>query len=288
MARHALLAALVVLAAVIVGCEPAKELPDDIPKITEPTEPEIVVPAASEPAAKAYIEKAVKAYTGNKPELIAKGKTSRVVLKGKMLLPVETQKVESEASRAIVAAWPDRLQVVNEFELPTGKISVGTWVHRPHMTVLRGSTEVPVPNRAEAERNLIADAMGQLWMTFLIPPTDPKAIVFDFRAQTLPSQTGKMVSVQSLKLSLPDSPIFNLTFDTDTDALVYVEYTHTELGVRHTKQWNMTAHKVGPHGLLLPTKMECKQDNMKVEDWEVEKWEFPDKVNDDEFNPPRN
>jgi hypothetical protein len=287
MTRLAFFAALAVAAAAVLGCGPAKELPDELPRGPEPSEQGPVVPKASEPAAAAYVKKAVKAFTGDRPELVAKGKVSRLALKGKMLLPAENQKAMGDATRTLAAVWPDRIQTKNDFQVQGQRMTVGTWVRRPTLTVMSGTVEVQVPNKVEYERNLVADAVGQLWMLFLVPVTDPKAVVFDLRSQTQTLQAGPPVPVQTLTLSFGDFPLYHLTFDAKTDALLRVEYTNLELGVRHVKQWTLAAHKTGPEGLLLPSKMECKLDNVVVEEWEAEKWEFPAAIPDEEFIPPQ-
>jgi hypothetical protein len=49
----------------------------------------------------------------------------------------------------------------------------------------------------------------------------------------------------------------------------------------------VVAHNRGPDGLVLPSKTECRHDGIVVEQWEAEKWEFPDKIDDAEFLPPK-
>jgi hypothetical protein len=272
-----------VAAAVIVGCGPAKELPEDVPvhKGTDTGERAAVVPAASEPEAKAYVEKAVKAFTGGKPGLVAKGRVSRLAVKGMMLYPVENQKVPVEAARTIAAVWPDRIAGTNELQIQGVKATIRAWLHRPRLTILNGEQEAQPPNRAEAERNFAADFTGQHWMPLLVPLTDPTAVVFDLHKQALPQQ-----SVQTLKLSLGAFPIYQLTFDANTDALLRVEYAVSEQGATRRRQWSGAEHKPGPEGLVLPQKTECRHDNVTVEEWAVEKWEFPPAIDDGEFAPP--
>jgi hypothetical protein len=286
MARLAFVAALAVGAAVAFGCGPAKELPDEVPKSPEPGEQQAAAaPKTSEPAAKEYVEKAVRAYTGGKPELLAKGKVARVSLKGRVLLPAGGQKVLAEATRSIAAAWPDRIQGTTE--MPGQRLTVGIYLRRPHLTVLKNGAEEQLPKRAEYEQTLIADGVGQFWIMFLFPLVDEKAVVYDFRAQSESLPSGQPVEVRTMSLLLPDLPVYSLTFDAKTDALVRVEYTAKELDVPHRKQWLMADHKAGAEGLLLPTKMEYRLDNVPAEDWAAEKWEFPAAIPDDEFNPPQ-
>ncbi len=285
MVRVALVAALAVCTGVVFGCGPAKELPDELPgKSQEPLEQVTPAPKASDAVAKAYVEKAVNAFTGNKPQSIEKGKVARVSLKGKMLMPVEGQKLLAEATRNVAAVWPDRIHVLTE--VPAQRLTVGMWLRRPHLTVRNRGEEISLPNRAEYERNLVADGVGEFWVMFLFPLTDSKAVVYDLRTQNQSLPSGQSIEVRTLKLSLPDLPLYQLTFDAKTDSLLRVEYASKELEVPHRKQWIMSDHKAGPDGLALPSRMQYRLDNIPVEEWEVSKWEFPASIPDDAFDPP--
>src|SRR5215213_5849969 len=87
MTRRAAWVVFATVAAVGFGCTPAKELPseEEVVKPADAGEKPVTVPAASEPKAKEYVEKAVKAFTAGKPELVAKGRASRSVLKGHVI-----------------------------------------------------------------------------------------------------------------------------------------------------------------------------------------------------------
>jgi hypothetical protein len=282
MARLALWVPAVVVG-VVVGCQPAKDVPEDIPKNQSVSEG-VTVPAASDPAAKAYIEKAVKALTGGKTELLAKGKTSRAVFKGMMSI----NKTELPTTRTIAAVWPDRYFVANDLVIRGQPLNVRTWLKRPHFTILKGDEEQENFNRAEMEQVLAADATAQYWMALLVPVTDPRAIVFDTQSIIGTSATGQPMPIQLMKLSLGTTlPLYQLTFDAKTDLLLRAEYTTTELGVRRRKQWTASDHKPGPDGLTLPMKTECQHDGLTVELWDVEKWEFPGSIPDTEFDPPK-
>ena len=134
------------------------------------------------------------------------------------------------------------------------------------------------------ERVLLAD-VGGTHVRFAL--ADPGAVVYDLRTQNQSGPAGKTLEVRSLSVALPKLPVYHLTFDAKTDALLRVEYTVQELGRPYHKQWVMSDHKAGPEGLLLPTKMQYRLDNVAVEEWEAEKWEFPASIPDDEFSPPQ-
>lgn len=281
MARHATWAVLAVAAGLIVGCGAGKELPNATPKGPNDDAPAAVVPAASEPEAKEYVERAVKAYTGGKPELVAKGKASRRVLTGTMRDPNNLD-TPIAATRTVAAVWSDRFSVTNDIVYQGKRLVIGSWLRRPDLVVMNGPEVYAMPNGAEAEQNLAADAAAQHWMTLFVPVTDPKAVVFDLQKLTFNQQPA-----QALKLSLGAFPVYRLYFDAKSDALLRVEYTVAEQGARRRKQWSMAEHKPGPEGLLLPGKMECRHDNVVVEEWETAKWEFPAAIPDTEFSPPK-
>src|SRR5262245_34852076 len=104
--RHlSVLAAGVLAAAVVIGCGPGKELPDDVPKPKEPApkppEPTVKIPAASDPEAKAFVDHAIRAFTQNDPARLAKGKVSKSVAAG-------TVKLRLNPNGALVPVPTDR------------------------------------------------------------------------------------------------------------------------------------------------------------------------------------
>lgn len=265
-------------AAPLAGCGPEKELPTaaQAPEraTTQPT-----APAKSDPEAKAVLDKAVKALTGGKPELLAKGKACRLTLKGQMY-SVDNSNQSIDATRNLTAAWPDKLHFTNDSEAFGNKLVVESWLRRPEFVVMRNGAEHRPPNPAEWEQNLASDVVGQIWMPFLLPPTDPKAVVFDPQTVSLDRHEIKLV-----KLALGEYPPYQLYFDAKSDALVRVEYTTTETGIPRRTTMIFSDHKPGPDGLLLPYRLECLHNKAVVEKWTVEKWEFPEAIKDDEFSP---
>lgn len=262
----------------LTGCGPEKALPTDLSK-SDGGPAQQAAPAKSDPEAKAIIDRAVKAFTGGKSELLAKGKFCRVTLKG-LMYSVDNSNQSIEATRTLAAAWPDRLHFTNDSEAFGNKLVVESWLRRPEFVVTRNGAEHRPPNPAEWEQNLASDLVGQVWMAFLLPPSDPKAVVFDPQTITLERRDLKLV-----KVSLGGYPVYQLYFDTKSDALARVEYTNTETGVARRTTMIFADHKPGPDGLLLPHRMECLHNKSVVEKWTVEKWEFPETIKDDEFMP---
>jgi hypothetical protein len=287
MKRQAAWVALVVVGFAAGGCGPAKELPniDELPPAQD--DKAAAVPDKSDPGAREYVETAVKAYTAGKPELAPKGKASRATFKGTMAFPVENdQFVPLPATRQIHAVWPDRFYAGNEIDFRGRKQSVRTWLSGGQLTIFDGDRERDQGGRAELTRAMRADATGQHWMALLLPLVDPKAVVFDLRTTDAVSpETGQPRPVRTLKLALPEHPVYALAFDAKSDLLVRVEYATTEQGVALRKQWSVSEHKAGPDGLMLPAKTECRHNGREVEKWEIEKWELPASIPDAEFSP---
>ncbi|AWM38454.1 hypothetical protein GobsT_33980 [Gemmata obscuriglobus] len=277
MKRYGVGAVLFGFALSLAGCGPEKVLPTDLLKPGSGPVPS-PVPTKSDPEALAVIDQAVKAFTGGKPDLLAKGKYCRVAMKG-LMYSVDSSN-QSDAVRTYAAAWPDRLHVTNDSESFGSKRAVASWLRRPEFVITSNGTEVRPPNPAEVEQNLASDLVGQLWMAFLLPATDPKAVVFDPQTISLDSRELKLV-----KLSLGEYPVYQLFFDTKSNALVRVEYTITATGVPRRTTMIFAEHKPGPDGLLLPYRLECLHNKSVVEKWTVEKWEFPETIKDDEFMP---
>jgi hypothetical protein len=107
-------------------------------------------------------------------------------------------------------------------------------------------------------------------------------VVFDFHKSSV-GQTP----IETLKLSLADFPIYQLSFDAKTSALLGVQYTTKTSGVEEHKTGIFAEHKLGADGLLLPGRAEFQINKRVVEIWVAAKWEFPATIEDKEFSPPK-
>lgn len=281
MARIAFWAALALGAALVAGCGPAKELPE-APKLSGgSTDQSVAVPAASDPAAKAHLDKVVRAHTGGKPELAAKGRVSRAVFKGKSQLPGEGGLVQLNAVRTVAAVYPDRAHMSDDLSAPDQnvKMQVRVWLSRPRIAVRHGANEFPLPNAAEAEKNLTRDVIAQYWLALGPALADPGAIAFDLRPAPAPA-------AKAFKLAPPSFPPVDVFTDA-ADRVARVEYAVTEQGRLRRKVWTLTETRPEPDGLVLPYRFEFRQDNVLVEEWTADKWEFPASIPDSEFAPPK-
>jgi hypothetical protein len=191
-----------------------------------------------------------------------------------------------QATRTIAAAWPDRAYLTTD--LKDKNLLVRVWLRRPHITVFEGDREQENFNRTELELSAAADITAQHWMQLLVPLIDPKSVAFEFRATTgVDPDNGQSMPIHLMKLSIGKLPLFHLTFDAKTDLLLRVDYESSELGLRLRKQWTAREHKPGPDGLRLPTKTKSRHDAGEVEQWDVDKWEFPASIPDTEFEVPK-
>lgn len=281
MTRYPTWAALTLVTALVAGCGPEKELPMDVARPDGSAAQQQAVPAKSDPEAKAVIDRSVKALTGGKPELRAKATASRFALKGQMF-SLENQGQSLEATRSGAAVWPNRFYGLNETHPQGNRMAVETWLFRPDLAVSNNGQPTELTNVDVLERTFAIDLVGQNWMPLLLPATDPKAVVFDLQAITFEAR-----GLHQLKLSLGDFPLYQLTFDAKSDALVRVEYSNSMGGVPIRKTMVYGDHKPTLAGLVLPYKIECRHNSSVVERWTVEKWEFPDKIGDEEFTPPK-
>lgn len=281
MARYPTWATFVVVAALVIGCGPEKELPTDAPKVGGPVVVQQIVPQKSEPEAKAVVERAVKALTGGKPELFLKGKYCRCVMKGQMFSIAQPDQ-QNDANRTVTTVWPDRFFSANEWFAMGNRVLDEVWLRRPGLVIANNGVSVPIANVELAERSLMTDFVGQNWMPLLLPAADPKAVLFDLQTVTLDRRDLRVLS-----LSLGEYPIYDLTFDATTNALVRAEYTISQVGAPRRTMVVFSDHKPGPDGFVLPHRIECRHNGNVVEKLTVEKWELPATIPDDEFSPPR-
>jgi hypothetical protein len=274
---------LVVAAAVVVGCGPAKQLPDVVPTQRGPSQkapdPFGPAPAQSDPAAKAALDRAVSAITAGDPKRLGKAKVSRATLQGFIELPGKTEAGEPlrrEATRNVEAVWPDRARVEVVFK------ETGTMTFRmrgPHGWARHGLVEQNL-DPITTGHIMRVDMNAQHWLFLGLPLADPKAVAFDLKKGT---PAGPETT--SLKVALPDMPVLLVTLD-EKGLPVRVEYHPFESNQRQHKVVALSGHKP-VEGLTLPTKLELTQNEVPAERWSEVKWEFPDKIAEDRFDPPK-
>ena len=72
----------------------------------------------------------------------------------------------------------------------------------------------------EMVRDFVEDAVGQHWMTHLLPLADPATVVFAAGSEAVNDRGYDVV-----KAAVPGDPVYTLGFDAKTHLLVRVEYT---------------------------------------------------------------
>ncbi len=263
-------------AAVVLGCGPAKELPDEVPEQKDHTGPSAdplgPAPSQSEPQARAILDRAVKAITENVPGGLEKAKTARVVYQGSIQRPESTDM--TKAARTIETLWPDRAVVTDDYN---GVFLTTTFFLRMNLGWLKNGPNMVPENPAEVGRILHSDLMAQHWLLLGLPLADPKGVAF---------AATKTPDGMTVKLTMPNTPVYRITFAEATGLPVRVEYHPVERQQRVHKIFSVSGHKPAG-GLMLPTTLEYKQNNTLGERWALSSWEFPEKIDPARFDPPK-
>ena len=268
----------IVLTAAVIGCGEGKKLPDEVvrPQTTRNVPPDLLgkAPAASEPEAKAVLDRAVKAITQGDPSRLAKARVTKSAFRGTMQLGAMT-----DATLSWEVVWPDRAVVVYSF--PESPIPSNTFRLRGALGWMFKGTEKQLESPTDVGLLVAAGVCAQHGVPLGLPLADPRGVAFETRK----SQPGSR-AVTSVKLAIPDMPILLIACDDATGLPVGLEYHPLELGQRPRVIVTFADHK--PHGdLLLPTRLEVNQNGMPVQKWTLEKWEFPEKIDDARFEAPK-
>lgn len=260
----------------------------ELPKVVTAGEedksgPKVVVPEKSEPAATAVVERALKVTTDGHPERVQKAKANRLKMKGIVVGPGRPIPTE----RHVTAVWPDRYAQYDEMNDGNGPTRVMIRLRRPTIWVARssgGETSVQEPADPKAQEAALAgEAVGRHWMGLLVPLADPKAVVFSAEKKTVGGEPADVV-----KAALPGSPVFTLWFSEKTGLLGRVDFAQLEPGanVPIQKFFALLNHRAFG-GMTLPARVEYWHNGLRVEEWNVDSWEFPDSVPDAEFDAPK-
>jgi hypothetical protein len=95
-----------------------------------------------------------------------------------------------------------------------------------------------------------------------------------------------------VRVSIPGRPIYRVHVNPTSGLLVQIDYQHTyQLGPAYM-EWILADHKPFD-GWLLPTDLKLARttDRPKfrdvVEEWKVDRWEFPEKLDENAFDAPK-
>jgi hypothetical protein len=244
-----------------------------------PSDPNGTPPAASDPAAKAIIDRAVNAITANDPGKLAKVKVAKVTYQGGGFKLGQTHEL-TKATCLIETVWPDSAYVRDEFkEIPAdfkGEAITTFYMKSPHGWMKGGDRVVEQPP-LEMGRVIRTDLMAWHWLLLGLPLTDAKAIVFE---------PNKGATTTTVKLAVPDFPVFLLTFDNGSGLPVKSEVHPLENQRRVRKVFNLLGH-TAMNGLMVPTKVEHIQGDSLVLQWEQPVWEFPETIDPSRFEKPK-
>ncbi|MBA4187008.1 MAG: hypothetical protein C0467_03220 [Planctomycetaceae bacterium] len=266
------------LTAVVIGCGPGKELPDAVVRPKEVSssaaDPNGPAPAASEPAAKAVIDRALGAISGNDPTRLSKAKVAKVTYQGAVKTSPQNTDM-TKASRVIETVWPSLALVADDF---MGDFPNTAFYLRESQGWMRFGPKLNPETLPQVLGPVIRNDLGAWhWMMLGLPLSDPKAIVFG---------VAKKPGGTSVKVALPDRPVYLVTFDETSGLPVKSEYHPLENQLRVRKVFVMTEHKPVA-GLLLPTKIEFTQNDLVAERWSSPNWEFPESIDPARFEQPK-
>jgi hypothetical protein len=243
----------------------------------------VVVPEKSEPTAVAVVEKALKAATDGHPERLGKAKANRLRMKGSVVGPGRP----IPTLRRVEAVWPDRFSQTDEMSPDSGLGTILIRLRRPVLwvgNVKEGkTTPAEVPDLKDREAALAAELVGRHWMALLVPLSDPKTVVFAAKKEPLNGLPADVI-----RAAVPGSPVFTLRFDEKTGLLGRIDFSQVEPGsaVSTIKFFTLGQHRAFD-GLMLPGRVEYRQNALPLEEWEAESWEFPERIDDAGFDAPR-
>ena len=287
---HHAWSALALASAVLIGCGPGKELPDEVPKSKGgeqgSTEPKEQIPKESDPAAKEIVERAIKAHTQNNRGLLETGKISKSTATGTIKLPVEGRFANPQTARQFLAVWPDRINVAYEHKTELN-YTTRLVLRFPQLVWLgRDTKQEAIPNPELLKDIMLRDTLAQHWLPLMFPLTQPRAVVF------APRKGVGTPPMDSVRLFYPDRPLYNLSFDTATGLLARVDYMQYDQNQPILTEWMFADFKPSA-GMMLPMKITSARTTERpkvrddVEEWAVERWEFPEKIDDSAFDPPK-
>ncbi len=263
----------------LTGCGPAKELPEDIPRPETPSRtPEATdtTPKESEPAARAALGRALDAISGGKTERLKRLRVCVLSYQGAVSLP--TSPLPTPATLRWEIAWPDRARTTYDLTGTTRQTFIlrgklGWRTQEPMAGDLRPFDASPL----EIGRIITTELAAQMGVILGLTLSDPQAVAYD---------STKTADGTVVKLKLRELPTLQITFSEATGVPTKVEYQPREYGQKVNKILFMTDHR-DTEGYLLPRKLEFHQNGRLGEQWTLDKWEFPEKLDDSRFEPPK-
>jgi hypothetical protein len=283
--RYFIACALAGSIAVVIGCGPGKELPEDVPVRQEtyvaPPDPEGKAPQASSAAAAAIADRTVKAITQDRVEMQAKARICRVTAQGKFRNHNTNEMMDT--IRTLLTVWPNRARTTYEFKdglMPKRTLGIRDtfgWMNPP----------LPMYYPPSEIAKIIAfDVTAQQWLPLSLELSGPKAVFF--AAQSTKSGS---VSTSTFKIGWPNNterPIYVITCDDKTGLPVKINYSPLHIDQRTRIRCMVTFEDHKPFsGFMLPTSMTLKVNDTIVEIWTVDSWEFPETFDDKLFDQPK-
>jgi hypothetical protein len=270
-----------VFVAALIGCSPGKELPDEVPKAAPkaepPGDPLGKVPETSDPAAKAVVDRAIKAVTQGEPSKLEKAKVSIARFAGTFQSPAPGSPA-LEATLEWEVVWPDRALVVYQFK--DGLLPKNTFRYLRPLGWMTSGLQDQGGNPTEVGRTIFLDVVAHHGVPLGLTLSDPQAVMFDVR------KTTEGTPGTSVKIGIPELPIVQVTFDETSGIAVRAEYHSRQGNYRVKNMVALSAHRP-ENGFLVPGVVEYSQNGQTLGKWKLEKWEFPEKIDEAKFSPPK-
>ncbi|HSQ57424.1 MAG TPA: hypothetical protein VLM40_17005 [Gemmata sp.] len=267
----------IVLAALILGCGPGKELPQQViePVASRPipVDPLGKAPAESDPEAKAVLERAVKAITQGDIKRLESLKACIVNYRGRVHFPNIAS--ATDATLVLEVQWPTRARATFGFQ---GVFPTITFRYiEPFGWMNRGGQEQE-GDQSEVGRFIRNDFLLRCALPLGIPLADPHTIAFEAKKDN---------GVATVKVATRDAPLMLVTFDAKTGLPTGVESHPLELTNQRTKKTLTFSEHKPQDGLLLPTKVESTENGRPAETWTLDKLQFLDKIDPAVFEKPK-
>ncbi len=218
------------------------------------------------------IARAVRATAGSEDGL-EKLRATIQTARGVIYLPGQDTPVE----RTAYVNPPDRLKYAGRMG-PAGQQQPFAFC----IDGLKGWQQLSgtVQDLSPLQYDAMQDEAYLLWVTSLVPLRQK-----GFTLKSLPDTRVNGQPAVGVQVTHPGRSAVQLYFDAGSSLLLRAVYRAREAGIEVGKDYTYADHR-DFDGLKLPTRITVLQNNRKVEEWRVEGYRFPGKIEDSVFAKP--
>jgi hypothetical protein len=182
------------------------------------------------------------------------------------------------ARRTVYLAPPDRIKF--EADLTSGGQSQPLILS---INGVRGWSLIngTVQNMNAAEFDAVMDEADS-WSLVTLLPLRKKGVTL----KSLPKATINGKAAVGVNVIRPNRPDAQLFFATDSGLLLKLKVKVREGGQEVGREWDLAEYREFD-SIKLPTRIALTQNGRKIEDWTVEKYSFPEKLDDKLFVKPK-